>query len=111
MKAPECFYGTNPCKVKSFIQSFQLIFHNNTENFSQDRKKVLYDTLFLLGRAEKWIEPHVANLTNQDPNYLLNYWQLFDSQLSTFFGDPNEDRNAEEELDSLRKKGRGHVSL
>ncbi|MBW0544400.1 hypothetical protein O181_084115 [Austropuccinia psidii MF-1] len=72
MKAPEFFDGTQPFKVRSFIQSCQLIFHNDPENFSQDRKKVLYATSFLIGRAAKWIEPYLSNLTNQDPNYLLN---------------------------------------
>ncbi|MBW0564224.1 hypothetical protein O181_103939 [Austropuccinia psidii MF-1] len=48
MKAPECFDGTQPFKVRSFLQSCQLIFHNDPENFSQDRKKVLYATSFSL---------------------------------------------------------------
>ncbi|MBW0491257.1 hypothetical protein O181_030972 [Austropuccinia psidii MF-1] len=72
MKAPECFDGTQPFKVRSFIQSCQLIIHNDPENFSQDRKKVLYAISFLIGRAAKWIEPYLSNLTNQDPSYLLN---------------------------------------
>ncbi|MBW0562000.1 hypothetical protein O181_101715 [Austropuccinia psidii MF-1] len=111
MKAPECFDGTQPFKVRSFIQSCQLIFHNDLANFSQDRKKVLYSTSFLIGRAAKWIEPYLSNLTNQDSNYLLNSWSLFKSQLFTLFGDPNEVRKAEAELDSLRMKEGGHVSL
>ncbi|MBW0553731.1 hypothetical protein O181_093446 [Austropuccinia psidii MF-1] len=77
MKEPECFYGTQPFKVRSFIQSCQLIFHNDPENFSQDRKEGLCSTSFLIGRAEKWIEPYLSNLTNQDSNYLLNSWNLF----------------------------------
>ncbi|MBW0494018.1 hypothetical protein O181_033733 [Austropuccinia psidii MF-1] len=55
MKAPECFDGTQPFKVSSFVQSCQLIFHNYPANFSQERKKVLYATSFLIGRASKWI--------------------------------------------------------
>ncbi|MBW0497679.1 hypothetical protein O181_037394, partial [Austropuccinia psidii MF-1] len=35
MKAPECFVGTQPFKVRSFIQSFQVIFHNDLANVSQ----------------------------------------------------------------------------
>ncbi|MBW0524049.1 hypothetical protein O181_063764, partial [Austropuccinia psidii MF-1] len=111
MKAPECFDGTQPFKVRSFIQSCQLIFHNDLENFSQDRKKVLYATSFLIGRAAKRIEPYLSNLTNQDPNYLLNSWKLFESQLFTLFADPNEVRKAEAELDSLRIEEGGNVSL
>ncbi|MBW0581112.1 hypothetical protein O181_120827 [Austropuccinia psidii MF-1] len=72
MKAPEGFDGTQPFKVRSFIQSCQLIFHNDPTNFTQERKKVLYATSFLIGRASKWIEPYLSNLINKDPNYLLN---------------------------------------
>ncbi|MBW0555197.1 hypothetical protein O181_094912 [Austropuccinia psidii MF-1] len=53
MKAPECFDGTQPFKVRSSAQSCQLIFHNDPTNLSQDRKKVLYATSFLIGRAAK----------------------------------------------------------
>ncbi|MBW0482903.1 hypothetical protein O181_022618 [Austropuccinia psidii MF-1] len=72
MKAAECFDGTQPFKVRSFIQSCKLILNNDLANFSQEIKKVLYDTSFLIGRAPKWIEPYLSNLTNQDPNYLPN---------------------------------------
>ncbi|MBW0593504.1 hypothetical protein O181_133219 [Austropuccinia psidii MF-1] len=111
MKEPECFDGTQPFKVRSFIQSCQLILHNDPAKFSQERKKVLYATSFLIGRAEKWIEPYLSNLTNQDPNYLLNSSKLFKSKLFNLFGDPNEVRKAQAELDSLRMKEGGHVSL
>ncbi|MBW0492076.1 hypothetical protein O181_031791 [Austropuccinia psidii MF-1] len=100
MKAPECFDGTEPFKFGSFIQSCKLILHNDLENFSQERKKVFYSTSFLIGRAAKWMEPYLSNLINQDPSYLLNYWQLFESQLFTLFGHPNEVRKAEAELDA-----------
>ncbi|MBW0562938.1 hypothetical protein O181_102653 [Austropuccinia psidii MF-1] len=111
MKAPECFDWTQPFKVRSFIQSCQLIFHNDLEHFSQYRKKVLYATSFLVGRAAKCIEPYLSNLTNQDSSYLLNSWPLFESQLFTLFGDPNEVRKVEAELDGLRMKEGGHVAL
>ncbi|MBW0501609.1 hypothetical protein O181_041324 [Austropuccinia psidii MF-1] len=52
-KAPEFINGTQPLRVSSFIQNFQLIFHNNPENFLQVRKKVLYATSFLIGRDSK----------------------------------------------------------
>ncbi|MBW0544016.1 hypothetical protein O181_083731 [Austropuccinia psidii MF-1] len=94
MKTPECVDETQPFKVRSFIQSCQFIFHNDLENFFQERKKVLYATSFLIGRASKWIEPYLSNLTNQDQNYLINSWSLFESQLFTLFRDPNEVRKS-----------------
>ncbi|MBW0540724.1 hypothetical protein O181_080439 [Austropuccinia psidii MF-1] len=66
---------------------------------------------FVLEGLQKWIEPYLSNLTNQDSNYLLNSWSLFESQLFNLFGDPNEVRKAEAELDSLIMKEGGHVSL
>ncbi|MBW0464781.1 hypothetical protein O181_004496 [Austropuccinia psidii MF-1] len=65
MRAPYCFDGTQPLKVRSFIQLSQLIFHNDKENFWEERKKFLYATSFLIGRASKWIEPCLSNLTNE----------------------------------------------
>ncbi|MBW0578899.1 hypothetical protein O181_118614 [Austropuccinia psidii MF-1] len=69
MKAPDSFDGTQAHKLRGFIQSCQLIFHNDPENFFSDRKKVLYSTSFLTGRAG-------SNISNEDPSYLLNNWQF-----------------------------------
>ncbi|MBW0577740.1 hypothetical protein O181_117455 [Austropuccinia psidii MF-1] len=111
MKAPDSFDGTQAHKLRGFIHSCQLIFHNGPENFFSDRKKVLYSTSFLTGRAGKWIEPYLSNISNEDPSYLLNNWPFFESQLFTLFGDPNEVRKSEQELGNLRMKESGHVSL
>ncbi|MBW0568789.1 hypothetical protein O181_108504 [Austropuccinia psidii MF-1] len=96
MKAPNSFDSTQAHKLRGFIQSCQLIFHNDPANFFSDRKKVLYSTSFLTGRAGKWIEPYLSNISNEDPSYLLNNWQLFGTQLFSLFGDPNEVRKAEQ---------------
>ncbi|MBW0580635.1 hypothetical protein O181_120350 [Austropuccinia psidii MF-1] len=77
----------------------------------QEKRKVLYSNSIIICRAEKWIEPYLCNLTNKGPRYLLNYWKLFESQLFNLFGDPSEVRKAGSELDALRIKGGGHVSL
>ncbi|MBW0535444.1 hypothetical protein O181_075159 [Austropuccinia psidii MF-1] len=66
-KAPESFDRTQPFKFRSFIKSCQLISHNDLEKCSQDRKKVLYATSFLIGRDSKWIEPYIFSLSNKDP--------------------------------------------
>ncbi|MBW0496199.1 hypothetical protein O181_035914 [Austropuccinia psidii MF-1] len=111
MKAPDSFYGTKAYKLKVFIQSFPLILHNDPLNFFSYRKKLLYSTSFLTGRAGKWIEPYLSNIPNEDPSYLLNNWKLFETQLFTLFGDPNEVRKVVQESDNLRMKVIGQVSL
>ncbi|MBW0541274.1 hypothetical protein O181_080989 [Austropuccinia psidii MF-1] len=74
INAPDSFDGTQAHKLRGFIQSSQLIFHNDPENFFSERKKFLYSTPFLTGRAGKWIEPYLSNISNEDPSYLLNNW-------------------------------------
>ncbi|MBW0463592.1 hypothetical protein O181_003307 [Austropuccinia psidii MF-1] len=56
MKAPDFFEGTKPFKVRSYIQYCKPIFHKDKENVSEDKNKVLYATLFLIGRASKGIK-------------------------------------------------------
>ncbi|MBW0514043.1 hypothetical protein O181_053758 [Austropuccinia psidii MF-1] len=51
MKAPDSFDGTQAHKLRGIIQSCQLIFNNDPANSFSDRKKLLYSTLFLTGRA------------------------------------------------------------
>ncbi|MBW0470377.1 hypothetical protein O181_010092 [Austropuccinia psidii MF-1] len=111
MKAPDSFDGAQAHKLREFIQYCQLNFHNDPANSFSDRKKVLYSTSFLTDRAGKLIEPYLSNFSNEDPSYLLNNWQLFETQLFTLFGDPNEIRKAEQELNNLRMKESGHASL
>ncbi|MBW0478011.1 hypothetical protein O181_017726 [Austropuccinia psidii MF-1] len=111
MKASDSFDGTQAHKLRGFIQSCQFIFHNDPANFFSYRKKVLYSTCFLTGRAGKWIEPYLSNISNEDPFYLLNNWQLIETQLFTLFCDSNEVKKAEQELDNFRMKESGHVSL
>ncbi|MBW0571904.1 hypothetical protein O181_111619 [Austropuccinia psidii MF-1] len=77
MKASDSFDGTQAHKWRGFIQSCQLIFHNDPANFFSDSNKALYSTSFLTGRAGKWIEPYLSNISNEDPSYLLNNWHLF----------------------------------
>ncbi|MBW0512813.1 hypothetical protein O181_052528 [Austropuccinia psidii MF-1] len=90
MKVPVSFDGTQRYELRGFIQSCQIIFHNDPETFFSYRKEVLYTTLFLKGRAGKWIEPYPSNISTEYPLYLLNSWKLFEIQLFTLFGDPNE---------------------
>ncbi|MBW0515396.1 hypothetical protein O181_055111 [Austropuccinia psidii MF-1] len=109
MKAPDCFDGTQPFKVRSFIKSCQLIIHNDQANFSED-KRFIYTTSFLIFRAEKCIEHYLYNPENQEQIYLLSNWELFKCKLLNLFGDPNSLRQAEEELDGLRIKEGAHVT-
>ncbi|MBW0518490.1 hypothetical protein O181_058205 [Austropuccinia psidii MF-1] len=110
-KAPDSFDGTQDHELIVFIQSCQLIFDNDQANFFSDRKKLLYSNSYVTGKAGKWIEPYLSNSSFEDPSYLLHSWPMLATQLLTLFGDPNEVRKAEQELDNLSMKESGHISL
>ncbi|MBW0582378.1 hypothetical protein O181_122093 [Austropuccinia psidii MF-1] len=46
MNSPDSFDGTKAYKLRGFIQSCQLIFHNDPASFFSDRKKVIYSASF-----------------------------------------------------------------
>ncbi|MBW0555629.1 hypothetical protein O181_095344 [Austropuccinia psidii MF-1] len=79
MKAPDSFDDTKAYEWRGFIKSCKLIFYNDPANFFSGRKKVLYSTSFLTGRAGKSIEPYLSNILNEDLSYLLNNWKLFET--------------------------------
>ncbi|MBW0522002.1 hypothetical protein O181_061717 [Austropuccinia psidii MF-1] len=64
MKEPDSFDGTQAHKLRGFIQSCQLIFHNDPASLFSNRKNVRNSTSFLTGRAGKWIEPYLSNISN-----------------------------------------------
>ncbi|MBW0502469.1 hypothetical protein O181_042184 [Austropuccinia psidii MF-1] len=111
MKAPDSSYGTQAHKSRGFLQACQLIFHNDKAKFFYDMAKVLYSNYLIAQRARIKIEPYLSIISNEDLSCLLNNWKLFETQLFTHSGDPNELREAEKELLNLRMKESDHFSL
>ncbi|MBW0538445.1 hypothetical protein O181_078160 [Austropuccinia psidii MF-1] len=95
---------------KFFTQPlFSLVeLENGLNNISQIPSMQTHTAFSIAG---KWIEPHLSHISNADPSCLLNSWKLFETQLFTLFGDLNEVRKAEQELDNLRMKESVHLSL
>ncbi|KNZ57884.1 uncharacterized protein VP01_204g9 [Puccinia sorghi] len=110
MKPPDKFDGETSSKLRGFLQSCKLLFSNDPSTFAADRQKVLYAASYLSGRAAQWFEPYLDLLDNKSPTCILNNWDRFEQQLFTLFGDPNEVRNAEFELNSLAMKENGKAS-
>jgi hypothetical protein len=110
MKAPDKFDGEHSSKLRGFLQSCKILFSNDPATFSLDRQKVLYASSYLSGRASQWFEPYLELLSSTNPDCILNNWGKFEQQLFTLFGDPNEVRNAEFEINSLLMKENGKAS-
>ncbi|MBW0592477.1 hypothetical protein O181_132192 [Austropuccinia psidii MF-1] len=72
MMAPDSFDGTQAHKLRGFVQSCQLIFHNDPANFFSDRKKALYSTCILTVRAGKYHERQKGKGGNQEKKPPVN---------------------------------------
>ncbi|MBW0471527.1 hypothetical protein O181_011242 [Austropuccinia psidii MF-1] len=90
MKAPDSFYGTKAYKLRGFIQSCQLIFHNDPENFFSDQKKVFYSTFFSLlytlfadPNEFRKAEQELENLKMKESGQLSSYIADFRSLMSS----------------------------
>ena len=110
LKLPDKFDGENSDKLRPFLATCQLAFLNQPSAFSTDRKRVLFAAALLTGRAIRWFEPFMSLVSNDDPEFLLNNWAKFEEQLLLLFGDPNEERNAENALLSLTMKDHGKAA-
>ncbi|KAI9616484.1 hypothetical protein H4Q26_010879 [Puccinia striiformis f. sp. tritici PST-130] len=62
------------------------------------------------GKAFEWVQPYLEVIDDPPPNYMMNSWLMFKSQLVTLYGDPNELRATEYKLDSLTMKDGDHAS-
>ncbi|MBW0564036.1 hypothetical protein O181_103751 [Austropuccinia psidii MF-1] len=80
MKAPDSFDGTKAYKLRGFIQSCQLIFHNDPENFFSDRKKLF--TLFGGPNEVRKAEQELDNLRLKESGQVSFYIAAFRSLMS-----------------------------
>ncbi|KAI9601734.1 hypothetical protein KEM48_000837 [Puccinia striiformis f. sp. tritici PST-130] len=110
MKKPDSFDGSSPAKLRNYLQQCKLIFRNDVDSFSSDLKKTLYAAAFLTGKAFEWVQPYLEVIDDPPPDYMMNSWLMFESQLVTLYGDPNELRATEYKLDSLTMKDGDHAS-
>ncbi|KAI9605414.1 hypothetical protein KEM48_002199 [Puccinia striiformis f. sp. tritici PST-130] len=91
-------------ELRNYLQQCKLIFRNDIDSFSSDFKKTLYAAAFLTGKAFEWVQPYLEVIDDPPPNYMMNSWLMFESQLVTLYGDPNELRATEYKLDTLTMK-------
>ncbi|KAI9626460.1 hypothetical protein H4Q26_017833 [Puccinia striiformis f. sp. tritici PST-130] len=88
MKKPDSFDGSSPAKLRNYLQQCKLIFRNDIDSFSSDLKKTLYAAAFLTGKAFEWVQPYLEVIDDPPPNYMMNSWLMFESQLVTLMATP-----------------------
>ena len=92
------------------MQQCKLIFLNDPRTFPTDRARTLYASSYLTGKAFDWVQPYLEVLENAAPDFLMNSWAVFEAQIVTLFGDPNELRATEHRINTLVMKETDHAS-
>lgn len=97
---PDPFTGV-PGKCKEFLSQLALIFNNDPRQYKDnDMAKLSKAISYLRGNARTWATP----LINADTGVIKSIsYEDFTKQLKAAFGDPDEVRTAERQLDALRQ--------
>src|ERR1700731_812562 len=108
VREPEPFYGSDACKLCSFLLQCKLNFRDHPKNFPQDSDRVIFTVSFLKGTALEWLEPAILRESAEED--WLEDWDLFLWELKTNFSLFDPTRDVEAEIDHLRMKDSHHVT-
>lgn len=96
--APEKFDGKTSCR--EFLDQLDVHFHVHSEFYQSEEAKINYLLTLLKGSALQWASTIVRN-----KDAILQNYTSFVSTLSSIFGEPERERNAERHI-SLIRQGR-----
>ncbi|MDB5911246.1 MAG: hypothetical protein JWP34_5363 [Massilia sp.] len=111
VKAPEAYDGT-PGTLQGFLTQLKAYHRYNTYDFPDEERKVLHAAHLLKGSALDWFEPTLRDYSENaeddredGTNRIFGSFSHFANDLKKTFGNPDEKRSAERELEMLRQKG------
>ncbi len=97
---PEIFTG-DKTKFSTFLRQLKLNFVADSASFANDQAKIIYALSFMRDNtAGAWSEAFIDEAISKNS---WDKWSEFEAKLTKSFGDPNEHRNAQDSLDSLRQ--------
>ena len=96
---PDTFDGSNPRKLRDFLVSCNLHFHDRPEVFISDEKRILFILSYLKGSALSWFKPRLNDLTIS-AHWMWDYL-AFLSELEDNFGPHDPVGDAEKALHEL----------
>jgi hypothetical protein len=112
VRAPDRFNGSDRSKLKPFLLQCRMVFLGHPSRFRSESSKVIYAASYLEGTAAAWFAPFVEG----DPHIpVLSDFTLFEEELRSLFGDPDEAATNERKLRNLRMKDHqtvaGYITL
>ena len=107
VKPPETYEGTRG-GLKAFFSQVELYFGFNTKQFSRDKLKVLFASIYLQGLEFNWFNSFLCDflentLENQDndTNKIIQSYAKFKKKLVQTFENFDEEHAAEQKMQSL----------
>lgn len=107
---PDTFDGTR-AKLKAFKTQVGLYIQFNSAYFQNDMDKIMFMITFFRGPAFDWVDPHYTEYRERPPTSrnvatraLFESFATFQEKLTMVFGNIDEKRNAEREIQNLRQR-------
>src|SRR3984885_4076910 len=107
VREPDTFDGADPQKLRDFLISCNLHFHDRPHVFSSDEKKILFILSYLKGAAINWFEPGLMDPTNS--THWMWDFPIFINELEANFGPHNPVGDAEKALNELSMKENSRI--
>jgi len=114
MMKPEPYSGERG-KLQSFLTQARLYTNFHRASLPEEKDKVLCIANLLKGKAFEWFEPYIrdylenpeADWSTQTKQYFsqTNSYEIFADELKKIFGDVDEERVAERQMQQLRQTG------
>jgi hypothetical protein len=104
VKNPDTFDGSDPSKLRAFLQQCGLVFSSRPQDYPSDSDKIIFMISYLRGSAAEWFE--VPPFMDEDapvPEWDGNY-PVFVQELQTAFGPFDPVGDAEDDIRQLRMK-------
>lgn len=115
---PETFRGDRN-KLKAFLIKCELYYLFNKNKFPDDITRIMWTTTLLAGPAFDWMEAHVTDFMQyrtangqldqirmaNETLAIFGSWEEFKKRIGRVFGDIDQERTAERNIQNLRQTG------
>ena len=87
IKEPEMFSGHDPLKLYGFLVHCKMAFQSQPLQFTLESVHIIWAGLYLTNTVQQWFQ---CLIMESEESPILSNWTLFEEDLHTYFGDPNE---------------------
>src|ERR1700676_1875527 len=106
IKEPEMFSGHDPSKLYGFLAHCKMACRSQPSRFTLESARIIWAGSYLTDTARQWFQRLIME-SEESP--VLSNWSLFEEELHTYFGDPDEVATQERKLHMLKMSEHNRV--